>query len=62
MRIWSSKVTPCTFPYENLPKGGLFIPLRKDFDIDPGRFGEDIVFLTNVGSERQMGPPLRSPG
>jgi len=49
-------------PYENLPKGGLFIPLRKDFDIDPGRFGEDIVFLTNVGSERQMGLLLRSPG
>ncbi|AEC51925.1 hypothetical protein PNA2_1009 [Pyrococcus sp. NA2] len=49
-------------PYENLPRGWTFIPLHKDFDIDPGRFGEDIAFLTNVGSERQMGLLLKPLG
>jgi len=49
-------------PYENLPRGWTFIPLHKDFDIDPGRFGEDVAFLTNVGSEKQMGLLLRPTG
>ena len=42
-------------PYENLPEGGVFIPLREDFDIDPARFDEGSVFVTDVPDERKMG-------
>jgi len=49
-------------PYENMPEGGTFIPLHKDFDLDLGRMDEDTVFLTNVANERQMGLLLRPTG
>ncbi|NJE06977.1 hypothetical protein E3E31_00195 [Thermococcus sp. M39] len=49
-------------PYENLPKGGTFISLKEDFDLDLGRLDEETVFLTNVSREKEMGllitPPL----
>jgi len=49
-------------PYENLPKGGTFIPLNEDFDLDIGILDEETVFLTNVSREKEMGlliaPPL----
>jgi hypothetical protein len=49
-------------PYENLPKGGVFIPANDDFEINLGNFDEGIVFLTNVGRGKEMGllisPPL----
>ncbi|XRP97092.1 hypothetical protein ACO3UB_00835 [Methanocaldococcus sp. 16A] len=49
-------------PYENLPKGGTFIPANEDFEINLGNFDEEIVFLTNVGRGKEMGilisPPL----
>ena len=42
-------------PYRNLPRGGLFLPLREDFDLDPARFDEETLFLTDVPDERAMG-------
>lgn len=42
-------------PYKNLPRGGVFIPLREDFDLDPARFDESSIFLTDVPDERKMG-------
>jgi len=42
-------------PYENLPKGGLFVPLHENFELDLARLDEDIVFLTDVPNERAMG-------
>ncbi|XRO75824.1 hypothetical protein ACO3TA_02905 [Methanocaldococcus sp. 28A] len=49
-------------PYENLPKGGTFIPTNEDFEINLGNFDDEIVFLTNVGRGKEMGllisPPL----
>lgn len=41
-------------PYENLPEGGIFIPLCRDFRLDIGRLDENIVFLTEV-PEKAMG-------
>ncbi|WP_175060102.1 hypothetical protein [Thermococcus sp. 2319x1] len=49
-------------PYENMPQGGTFIPLHRDFDLDPGRMNEDTVFLTNVANERQMGLLIKPTG
>ncbi|USS41076.1 hypothetical protein NF865_02340 [Thermococcus aggregans] len=49
-------------PYENMPEGGTFIPLHKDFDLDLGRMDEETVFLTNVANERQMGLLIRPTG
>ncbi|WP_048056189.1 hypothetical protein [Pyrococcus sp. ST04] len=49
-------------PYENLPEGGVFIPLSRDFDLDLGRLGEDVVFLSSAPSERQMGILLKPTG
>jgi len=49
-------------PYENMPEGGTFIPLHKEFDLDLGRMDEETVFLTNVASERQMGLVIRPTG
>lgn len=49
-------------PYENLGEGGVFIPLYENFDLDLGRLDGETVFLTNVGSERQMGLSIRPPG
>ncbi|WP_048058307.1 hypothetical protein [Pyrococcus yayanosii] len=49
-------------PYGNLPKGGLFVPLREDFDLDPARLSEDEPFVTNVPTEKQMGLLLKPPG
>ncbi|AMM53292.1 hypothetical protein [Pyrococcus kukulkanii] len=49
-------------PYENLPEGGVFIPLVKDYRIDLGKLSEDSVFLTEVSSEREMGLLIRPPG
>lgn len=42
-------------PYENLPRGGLFIPLHRDFELDLARLDEKTVFLTDVPKDRQMG-------
>ncbi len=42
-------------PYENLPKGGLFVPLHRDFELDLARFDEKIVFLTDVPKDSAMG-------
>lgn len=49
-------------PYENMPEGGTFIPLHKNFDLDLGRMDEETVFLTNVANERQMGLVIRPTG
>lgn len=49
-------------PYENLPKGGVFVPLHEDFDIDPARFDENTLFLTDVPDEKAMGLLLPSLG
>ncbi|AIF70332.1 hypothetical protein PAP_09785 [Palaeococcus pacificus DY20341] len=49
-------------PYENLPEGGLFVPLHEEFDLNLGKLSSDVVFLTNVSNERQMGLSLRPPG
>ena len=48
--------------YENMPEGGTFIPLHEDFDLDLGRMDEEMVFLTNVANERQMGLLIRPTG
>jgi len=49
-------------PYENLPNGGTFIPLKEDFELSLGKLDEEMVFLTAVSSEKEMGlliaPPL----
>ncbi|WP_457754630.1 hypothetical protein [Thermococcus sp.] len=42
-------------PYQNLPEGGVFIPLKENFEIDLGRLDEKTVFLTDVPKEKQMG-------
>ncbi|WP_297437264.1 hypothetical protein [Thermococcus sp.] len=42
-------------PYDNLPKGGLFVPLHEDFDLDLARLDENKVFLTDVPREKAMG-------
>jgi len=42
-------------PYENLPRGGLFVPLHEKFDLDLARLDEGTVFLTEVPNERAMG-------
>ncbi|MBO8175029.1 MAG: hypothetical protein H0Z18_07205 [Thermococcus sp.] len=42
-------------PYQNLPEGGVFIPLKENFEIDLGRLDEKTVFLTDVPKENQMG-------
>ncbi|MBO8183029.1 MAG: hypothetical protein H0Z28_09595 [Archaeoglobus sp.] len=42
-------------PYGNLPKGGVFVPLHDDFEIDLARFDENTVFITDVGREKEMG-------
>lgn len=49
-------------PYENLPNGGTFIPLHDDFDLDPARFDEGAVFLTDVPNEKAMGLLVRPLG
>ncbi len=49
-------------PYENLPDGGTFIPLREDFILSLGKLDEETVFLTNVSSEREMGLSIRPTG
>ncbi|ASJ10300.1 hypothetical protein A3L12_02805 [Thermococcus sp. P6] len=49
-------------PYENMPEGGTFIPLHREFDLDLGRMDEETVFLTNVANERQMGLRIRPAG
>lgn len=48
-------------PYENLPEGGIFLPLHREFDIDLARLDENAMFLTDVGREKEIGlllPPL----
>jgi len=42
-------------PYENLPRGGLFVPLHEKFELDLARLDEKTVFLTDVPNERAMG-------
>ncbi|ASJ08355.1 hypothetical protein A3L11_03550 [Thermococcus siculi] len=40
-------------PYENLPKGGIFLPKAKNFSLRLGKFGEGTVFIT--GTEEESG-------
>ncbi|AGK61045.1 hypothetical protein Asulf_01044 [Archaeoglobus sulfaticallidus PM70-1] len=42
-------------PYDNMPDGGVFIPLHEDFDIDLAKLDENVMFLTDVGREKEMG-------
>jgi hypothetical protein len=49
-------------PYKNLPKGGIFVPLYEEFDIDTARLDEGIFFLTDVPSEKSMGILITSLG
>lgn len=42
-------------PFENLPEGGVFVPLHEDFEIDLARIDEGTVFLTEVPNDRAMG-------
>ena len=49
-------------PYTNLPKGGVFIPLHEDFNLDLARFDEGTMFVTDVGREKEMGLLLVSLG
>ena len=42
-------------PYDNLPDGGVFVPLHDDFEIDLARLDEKTLFITDVGREREMG-------
>ncbi|WP_048150648.1 hypothetical protein [Palaeococcus ferrophilus] len=49
-------------PYENLPRGGLFLPLHRDFTLDLARLDEEVVFLTDVPNEKGMGLCLLPPG
>ncbi len=49
-------------PYENLPKGGVFLPLHEDFEVDPARFDEETLFITDVPQEKAMGLLLPSLG
>ncbi|WP_148882959.1 hypothetical protein [Thermococcus aciditolerans] len=49
-------------PYENLPEGGTFIPLREDFEPSLGKLDSETVFLTNVSNEREMGLSIRPTG
>ena len=49
-------------PYENLPRGGIFVPLHEDFDIDPARLDEETFFLTDTPDEKSMGLLVTSLG
>lgn len=49
-------------PYENLPEGGIFVPLHEDFDIDPARLDESTFFLTDIPNEKSMGILITSLG
>jgi len=42
-------------PYSNLPEGGVFIPLHKDFDLDLAKLDRNTMFITDVGREKEMG-------
>ncbi len=42
-------------PYSNLPDGGVFIPLHKNFDLDLAKLDKNTVFITDVGREKEMG-------
>ncbi len=42
-------------PYSNLPDGGVFIPLHKNFDLDLAKLDRNTVFITDVGREKEMG-------
>ncbi len=49
-------------PYNNMPDGGVFIPVNNDFDIDLGKIDENTFFLTDTGREREMGLVFRPLG
>ncbi|HDZ36516.1 MAG TPA: hypothetical protein ENH81_06385 [Thermococcus sp.] len=49
-------------PYENLPWGGIFVPLHEDFDLDPARLDEETFFLTDTPDEKSMGLLMTSLG
>lgn len=42
-------------PFENLPEGGIFVPLHEEFELDLPRLDTETVFLTDVPNERAMG-------
>lgn len=41
--------------YDNLPEGGIFIPLHDNFDLDLAKLDETSLFITDVGREKEMG-------
>lgn len=49
-------------PFGEISKGGTFIPLHRDFELDLTRMSYEFCFLSSAGSERQIGIFLRSPG
>jgi len=49
-------------PFGDLSKGGVFIPLHRDFELDLTRLSYDVAFLTSTSSEREMGVFVVSPG
>ena len=49
-------------PYDNLPEGGIFLPLHREFDIDLAKLDRETLFLTDVGREKEMGLLLPSLG
>ena len=42
-------------PYDNLPEGGIFIPLHENFDLDLAKLDRNTMFITDVGREKEMG-------
>ncbi|ASJ11568.1 hypothetical protein [Thermococcus thioreducens] len=42
-------------PFENLPEGGIFVPLHERFELDLARLDTETVFLTDVPNDRAMG-------
>lgn len=48
-------------PYENLPKGGIFIPADDRFKINIGNFDENVVLITSAGRSKEMGLLITPP-
>ncbi|NJE85996.1 hypothetical protein E3E23_09195 [Thermococcus sp. CX2] len=46
-------------PYENLPKGGIFLPKSENFSLSLGKFDEKTVFVT--GTEEESGILISPP-
>ncbi|ASJ06367.1 hypothetical protein [Thermococcus pacificus] len=46
-------------PYENLPRGGLFLPKNENFSLHLGKFADGAVFIT--GTEEESGVLMSPP-